>query len=159
MQSYLPDLIDTLSVSDQETIRGRIDVNQARYEVLLSIPEITEDTAAAISGTMAASQTVGLDSTAQSAETINPLRSTPGWLLAEGITDLATLRILAPNITTRADVYSGQIIGHFEEGGPQVRMEVTLDASEYPARILFCRDLSSLGPAYPPQLLVPSSGQ
>lgn len=153
MQGYLPDLLDTLTVSDQETIRGRIDINQARYDVLLSIPGIDEQLASAISG----SSMIGPNGEPMSDQLLS--RATVGWLLMEGLTDLTTLRELAPYITTRGDVYSGQVIGHFDAGGPQVRMDVTVDASEYPARILFCRDLSYLGPAYPPELLVPVSGQ
>ena len=38
MQQYLPTLMDSFSLSDDPTILGRVNINQARYETLIGLP-------------------------------------------------------------------------------------------------------------------------
>lgn len=150
MDTYLPELLDLVTVTDMSVIRGRIDINQARYEVLLAIPEMEESVASAIVD----------NQISPAADTEIPdSRATHGWLWSEGVLDRETFLKYEPWFTTRGDVYSAQVVGHFEDGGPQARMDVLIDASDYPSKIIFARDLSHLGPAIPPQLLQNVEGQ
>lgn len=151
MQGYMPTLMSLLTTTEAEVIRGRVDVNQARYEVLVGIPEMPESAASAIAG----SQMIG--SNGEAMTDMLGRRATTAWLFIEGIVDLTELRALDQYITTGGDVYSAQVVGHFDEGGPQTRMEVVIDASEYPARILSARDMTNLGTGYPPHLLQPTA--
>jgi len=146
MQSYLPVLNDALTTSDKEVIRGRIDINQARVEVLLGIPEMTEDLAERIARANAGPNGEPLGENLE-------LRNTTGWLLIEGFAELTDLRALDQYITTDGDVHSAQLVGHFDEGGPQTRLQAVVDSTEYPAKVLHVRDISHLGVGYRPALL------
>ena len=148
MDSYLPTMLDLLTTTEDTVIRGRIDVNQARYEVLMAIPEMDDATAQAI-----VSAQLG-NSDGQSMDEVPPSRATHGWLWSEGVLDRETFLQFEEFMTAGGDVYRAQIIGHFDEGGPQSRVEALIDSSEYPSRILFVRDLSYLGPAYPNSMLI-----
>ena len=79
------------------------------------------------------------------------------WLLAEGLVDLDTLRTLGPWLTTGGDVYRFQAIGHFDQGGPNTRLEAMIDGTQSPPRIIFQRDLTSLGRGFHPSLLTPGA--
>ncbi|MFP6762247.1 MAG: hypothetical protein VB858_01475, partial [Planctomycetaceae bacterium] len=140
METYLPDILDRLTVLDSDTISGRVNVNQARLETLLGIPNMPEDAAIAIA------ESSMIDDS-------SPLRSTAGWLLAYGIVDLGTMVSLDRYVTGRGLIYRAQTVGYFGEGGGYTRLEATIDASEYPAKILSVSDLTSLGRGYTQEIL------
>lgn len=141
MESYLPDLLDRLTVVDENTILGRLNVNQARLESLMGIPNMPEDVAIAI-----ANSPMGDDT--------RPIRGTAGWLLTTGLVDIPTMVKLDRFVTGRGLVYRAQVVGFFGEGGGYTRLEATIDASEYPAKILSVSDLTSLGRGYSNQMLL-----
>lgn len=147
MESYIPLLFDMLAVTEEKTIQGRINVNQARYEVLLGVPGITEDIAAAVSS----SSMVGADG-AVSDDQLG-IRATTGWLVTQGIVDLPTMIELDKFLTGGGKVYRAQVIGYFEEGGGFTRLEAVLDATESPVRILRVSDLTELGRGYRQDML------
>jgi len=137
-------LFDYVSTSAEPYIEGRINVNQARPEVLVGLPGMTLDI---IEGIVAGSMftpggevNTGLDAQ----------RSTTAWLLTEGIVDLETLQNLDRYITARGDVYRLQSLGHFDRGGPIARIEAVIDATVDPPKVVFRRNLTPmLGPGYP----------
>ena len=131
--------MDVVSVTDEEIIEGRININQARAEVLLGIPKMTED----LVDKMLSSQPVGTD--AMSSGDSTDTHSTTGWLLIEGLTSLETMRSIAPHITTGGGVFRIQAVGYYDEGGPMARTEAVLDATQNPPRLIFQRDISDLG--------------
>lgn len=136
LQEQLPLLMDALTVTDQTEVKGRLNINQARPEVLAGIPGIPTDLPDKIVITRA-----GLaNDQAQLATT--------GWLLIQGLVDLETMRLLDGFITTRGDVYSMQVIGYADGGGPVARIEAVVDASEDVPRVIFQRALTELGPGY-----------
>ena len=140
MEGYLPDLLDRLTVVDENTILGRLNVNQARVEALMGIPNMPEDVAIAI-----ANSPMGDDTT--------PIRGTAGWLLTQGLVDIPEMVKLDRFVTGRGLVYRAQVVGFFAEGGGYTRLEATIDASEYPAKILSVTDLTSLGRGYTNEML------
>lgn len=142
-----PELERMLTVNDDAYVEGRININQAREQVLFMVPYMPETVPG---GIIAARPPV--DVTGASAN-VMARRHTAAWLLAEGLVDLETLRFLGPYITTGGDVYRFQAVGHYDQGGPTTRMEAVIDATEYPPRIRSVRDLTSLGRGYHPSLL------
>jgi hypothetical protein len=70
------------------------------------------------------------------------------WLLTEGIIDLQQMKNLEKYVTCGGDVYRAQIIGYFDDGGVAARIEVILDVSAQPAKVLFWRDISNLGKGF-----------
>jgi hypothetical protein len=80
-------------------------------------------------------------------------RSTTGWLVTTGLTDLETLRKLDPYITARGDVFRVQSVGYFDGGGPVARIEAVIDATQTLPQVIFQRELTDLGRGYTPTLL------
>lgn len=149
LQSVLPKLIDTLSTTGDEYLEGRININQARREVLVGLPNMTEELADSI----IAAHPVDANG-APLAEAIAS-HSTTGWLFLEGLVDIWTMRDLDPYLTTRGDVYRAQILGFFDGGGPVSRVEVIVDGTKNPPRVIFQRDLYDLGRGYTRLHLLP----
>jgi len=144
--SMLPQLEDLFTTTDDAWIEGRININQARNEVLQAIPLIPIDAPDTI---VAARPPVSMQDSSSSAMS---RRTSAAWLVVESIVDLETLRQIGPWITTGGDVFTVQSIGRYDEGGPSVRLEAMIDATEYPPKITFVRNLTHLGAAYPPSL-------
>ena len=140
-------LEEMLTFLNDDFIDGRINVNMAPREVLLAMPDMTETMADAI---LEARPPV--DDTIKAADIMSSRRS-PIWLLTEGIVDLVTFKRLGPWLTTTGDVFSFQVLGHFDRGGPTTRLEALIDATKKPPRVLFQRDLSLLGRGFEPSLL------
>jgi hypothetical protein len=144
--TYLPDMLDKLSLTDDLFIKGRINVNTAPIQVLLGLPNVTEQLATQI----VAAQ--GAGGTSQGASAQSP-RATNAWLVIEGLTTVSTMQQLDPYLTARGDVFRVQSVGFFDDGGPVVRLEAVIDAAVQPARILNLRDLSELGRGFTRQQL------
>ncbi len=145
----LPLIFGTLTTTPSQFIEGRININQARKEVLLGIPGMEPDVAEGI----VSSQLIGDDGSPMT--NLLEMRQTPGWLLIEGMADVTMMRRLDKYITAAGDVYRVQVLGHFDQGGPVVRVEAVIDRGEFPPRILSRRDLTQLGPGYLPEWLTP----
>jgi len=142
MQTYLPTLLDALTVVEDPELSGRINVNQARIEILLGIPDMTEDIAQAITS----SPMIGAEGEAIAEQAT--MRTNTGWLVSQGIVDLPTMVKLDRFLTGRGHVFRAQIVGFFEEGGGYTRVEATIDSTESPAKVVSVSDLTELGRGY-----------
>lgn len=142
MQSYLPTLLDALTVVEGPELSGRINVNQARIEILLGIPDMTEEIAQAITS----SPMIGAEGEANAEQAT--MRTNTGWLVSQGIVDLPTMVKLDRFLTGRGHVFRAQIVGFFEEGGGYTRIEATIDSTESPAKVVAVSDLTELGRGY-----------
>ena len=151
--NIFPDIEKACTTTGDAAITGRVNINQARREVLLTIPGMTDIVADSI---MAVRPSVELGSASSN---ILARRNTAAWILAEGIVELEILREFGQYITVGGDVYRFQAIGHFDEGGPTTRLEATVDATVYPPQIKSVRDLTSVGRGYHPSLLTSQNGQ
>lgn len=149
MQAYLPDLMDQLSTTDADALDGRINVNEARYETLLTVPGMTQD----LANSIAKSAPIGPNG--EPLTDAMQIRTTTGWLVMNGLVDLPTMRRLDRYLTARGDIYRAQVVGYFDSGGPFTRVEAVLDASSPPVRVLSVRDLTPLGIGYPRSWLNP----
>jgi hypothetical protein len=78
-----------------------------------------------------------------------PDQTCRAWPLIEGIVPLATMKTMLPYISVGGAVYKAQIIGHFDKGTPSSRLEVIIDATQHPARIVFWKDMSHLNGGFP----------
>lgn len=78
----------------------------------------------------------------------------PYWPYTLGVTEnLDVIKKLEPYFCTRGSVYRAQVVGRFDAKSPAVRFEVWFDATIRPAKIIRIRELSELGPGYPPYTL------
>ena len=142
ISTVLPELSDKLTTTKDEYLEGRININQARREILLGLPTMTEEIINAI---VAAQR---LDSNGQpSLDTIRQ-HTTAAWLYAEGIVDIPGMMNLDPYITSHGDVYRVQVLGFFDGGGPVSRIEAMIDSTQLPPRVIAQRDLNELGRGY-----------
>lgn len=149
LAATLPDLLDKLTTSGESFIEGRINIAQAPWEVLQTIPDIEEQL---IESILAAQRAAG-----SSAYDADGTRTTSGWLLIDGLVDVEQMRALDRYVTGRGDVFRVQAVGYYGAGGPAVRLEAVVDATQFPPQILSVRDLSELGRGYSLQQL--SGGQ
>jgi len=130
----LPTLLDSLSTTSASVIRGRINVNQAPREVLLTVPGLTEETVDQIMSARYPEPTDELPGSEQ-----------PTWLLSQAIVTLDEMKTLLPYLTCRGGVYRAQIVGYFEESGPVTRAEVLIDTTSGVPRQLMWKELTHLG--------------
>jgi type II secretory pathway component PulK len=148
MAQYLPDMVDKLSLVDDPFVQGRINVNQAPYEVLMGVPNMTDQLARQIVGAQNNGAASSVSGSAQSS------RATTAWLVLEGLVSSAsTMAQIDPYLTARGAVYRAQSVGYFDEGGPFVRLEAVIDGSIDPPRIVTIRDLTELGRGFTRQQL------
>jgi hypothetical protein len=132
-----------------EYIDGRININQARREILMGIPVLDEDLVEKI---ILAQK---LDANGQPAPEVIQAHNTTGWLFFEGLVDIPTMQALDPYFTARGDVYRAQVFGFADGGGPITRLEAMVDGTQKPPRIIFQRDLNDLGHGYSRTQLLP----
>lgn len=145
LQQSLPELLDLLTTTADPEIQGRIDINQARREVLLGIPALPDGVADAIISTRSQRVTGAAGSSGRFA--------TAGWLLIEGLVDIETMRELDSSITGGGSVFRVQVIGHGDQPGPMSRVEAVIDGTQTVPRIISQRNLSDLGPGFRQELL------
>ncbi|MBY0585716.1 general secretion pathway protein GspK [bacterium] len=139
---YLDDALANLAVSTPgsrpERVRGLIDVTRAPFAVLRTLPSLTEQNAEAIAGA-ARGRALGDKS--------------PAWLLTDGLITLSQFRQIETLVTSQSRVYRVESVGFFSQPGPVARVEAVIDATQSPARVLYRRELLSVGNAYPYEML------
>ena len=138
--------MDNCTISETETIPGRININEAARELLLGIPALDAATSEPIMTEELADQIIELRTAVTEENAV--ARSNETWLLGEAVVDLAQMKALTPFICGGGDVFRCQIVGYFQGGGPSSRAEVVFDATTTEPRELFWRDISHLGRGY-----------
>ena len=146
LQETLPLLLDAFTVTKESVIRGRININQARIEVMEGIPGMPVGLPSSIVAARARNS--------GSSTTLDQY-STTGWLLIQGLVDLETMRSLDGFITAQGDVFRMQVVGHADRGGPVTRIEAVVDSTEAIPKVIFQRNLSELGPGDRSNQLIP----
>ncbi len=144
-------LLDNFSTTSSSRLKGRININEAREEVLLTIPYMDVQLAAAI----VAARPVSTDGTP--VDEILARRTNTGWLLLENLADTTTMRMIDAFTTTGGDIYRMQAVGRFTGNGPTARVEAVIDNSGDLPKVVFRRDLTELGPGYRRDQLQPSA--
>lgn len=136
MATYMPLLMDHVSVNPALTVPGRINVNQAPATVLAGIPGMTPEIVDQI---LARRDIAPSDNVGRRHET---------WLLQEGVVTLSEMKQMMTFVTAGGSVYRAQIVGYYQGGQAASRAEVIFDATTPLPRILFWRDISHLGRGY-----------
>ncbi len=142
-----PLIQDKLTITEDDFLQGRININQARREVLMALtgpPSITM-TEQIVERIIAAQN---LDASGQPRLDNVRQHTTTAWLYAEGLVDLPGMMTLEPWITAHGDVYRAQVLGFFDGGGPVSRVEAMIDSTQRPPRVILQRDLNELGRGY-----------
>ncbi len=134
MATYLPLLLDNVTLVNSRTLPARININQAPRPVLLAIPFMTETLAEAILATRR-----------EDPDDENGTRLHESWLLTRGLVERDEFELLLPYITTGGDVWRAQIVSQIGDRGPSLRHEVLIDASRAVPHVIMWRDLSHLG--------------
>ena len=151
LNSTLLTYLDETSTSPGTTIIGRINLNEAPYEVIAGIPGLSQNAARSI-----------VTRREQQANGIRELYRQPTWLLAYNIVDLATLKKIWPHVTCGGDVFRGQVISFYEDIGTFSRVDVAVDATVFPPRLVDFKDLTSHGIGFHDRVLfgnIPRQGQ
>lgn len=161
MVEKLPNILNRLTTVSGAYIEGRVNVNQARQEVLTAIistvPGFDEDINLArdLAQKIAANKMV--DSNGAPLNNVIATRASTAWLITENYVTLQQMRELDRYLTTRGDVFRAQVLGYFDEGGPMVRLETLIDATQKPPRVVFLRDLTELGKGFSATQLMPAT--
>jgi len=137
MSSYMTTLMDQVTIVPDKVIPGRININQAPRDILLGIPGMTEEIVEQIVSQR--NPDPGASAGDYGHET---------WLLTQGLVTLDEMRTLMPFVCARGAVHRAQVIGYYDDGRAASRLEVVLDATQQPARVLLWRDISHLGRGY-----------
>ncbi len=134
MTTYMSTLMDAVTVVDADSIPGRININQAPREVMAGIPGMTDQLLEQIISTRSPEPQID-----------DPSRTHETWLLTEGLVTLEEMQTLLPFVCAGGAVYRTQVVGFYDDGQASSRLEVLLDATALPPRILLWRDISHLG--------------
>lgn len=132
----LPVLLDRLSADLRPMFSGRINVTTAPREVLLTLPELTEEEVNAI-----VSARGGLS---------GDDKRTPAWLLTQGLVSERKFRKLLPKLTSGSATFSVDSVGFADHVGTTKRLSAILEMRGPIGQVLYYRDLTPLGPAYTP---------
>ncbi len=134
MREYLPKLMDHVATNCVKTFNGRVNVNLASAAVLAGVPGLDADLAEDIVG-LRPSDPASIDTH----------QHHPTWLLIDGLVSLESMKALLPYLTAGGSVYKMQSVGFFDKGGPIVRLEAVIDATESPPSMLSLKNLTPLG--------------
>ncbi len=133
---YILDRFSTLSPdrAGQPTY-GLINVNAAPLRVLMTVPGMTAEAAAAI--------------VAGRGEADPELQQTPAWLVITETIDAGTFRRIAPYITTKAYQFHVEVVGYADHLKIMKRLEWIIEMVGPLVQIRYHRDLTRLGLAWP----------
>jgi type II secretory pathway component PulK len=148
-------LLSLTTIYQYTEIPGRINVNTAPPAVIQALAGVaptltTQDITNIIQNQPQYYNAGGAD----------PSYSSSAWLMSKAGLTPDKMKALEKYITTSTQVYSFQVIGYFEEGGPVVRFEAVIDLNwSYnqqtntllgQPRILHQRDITELGKGWDP---------
>ena len=140
LERALAQLSPHVTVTDQPRLAARVNIFQASFEVLMTIPGMSESLARAITHARprpARTRQLGGEDTRRRPKTI-------AWLLKQGLLDLKRLREIAPYITTQGDVFRGVAVGHIDGINRRVGIRFLIDATPAEPRLLEIQDLPSV---------------
>ncbi|HSU68522.1 MAG TPA: helix-hairpin-helix domain-containing protein [Tepidisphaeraceae bacterium] len=118
---------DNLTASKAKSSTGLVNVNTAPLEVLMALPNVQESDAQAI--------------VAQRSNIANS--PSIGWVFQA--VSPATAARMSQYITARSFQYSADIVAVSPDGRAFKRVRIVVDARQTPAKIVYRRDLTSLG--------------
>lgn len=127
---------DQLTTTNSKILTGLVNVNTAPEQVLMALPGLTQSDADAL-----VNQRSGGANTGSIAWVFNALSPAK----AQGIAGL---------ITARSFQYSADIVAVSADGRAYKRVRIVVDSRTLPAKVIYRRDLTSLGWPLPPEIRV-----
>ena len=135
----LPYLMDRFSVRSADSagqpIYGLVNINAAPIRVLMTVPGMDAESAAAI--------------VAGRGEVDAELLLTPVWLVITETLDAGTFKRIAPYITTKAYQFHVEVVGYADHLKISKRLEWVIEMVGPLAQVKYHRDLTRLGLAWP----------
>jgi hypothetical protein len=148
---FLPKLLDNCTVGSSAPT-GRVNINVASRTVLAAVlradPTLSADTSKVEE---MVDQIVSLRP--QDPSQLDDEYKYETWLYTKMVVELDQMKKLMPYVCAQGCVYRTRAVGYFDRGGPAARIEVVIDATNSPPRILFWRDMTHLGRGYPLETL------
>ena len=132
----LPQILDRLTVNPTPMIQGRININTAPREVLLTLDGLAEEDVDAI--------------VVARAELKSEEKATPAWLLSKANLDLYKFRRIFDAITTTGSVFRAEAVGYADHVGAMARVNTVFEMRGPIPQVLYTRNLAPLGPSYNP---------
>lgn len=127
-------LLDQVTISDQDVLPGRININTCAKEILAGLPGLEEEDVEVI-----------LEKRLEFDQDL----SSPAWLLKS--LSLIKFGQIADMITTRSDQFIVQAVALLNDRPRFKRVEVVVDRLFAPVRVLLYRDITALGFPIPEQ--------
>ncbi|MCA9257232.1 MAG: general secretion pathway protein GspK [Phycisphaerales bacterium] len=132
----LPLILDRLTVLPTPIFQGRINVSTAPRPVLRGLTDLSDEE---------------IDAIIASRKELSPAeRSSPAWLLANGVLDENRFRQILDKVTTKASMYRIESVGYADHLGVIERILVILQMRGPIPQVIYYRNLNALGPAYTP---------
>jgi hypothetical protein len=145
IQQYLPQILDQLTTKKTSNLPGRININTAPSTVLSALADTSGNPL--IDPTVV--QTIlSTRLPVNSTTPPDPIFQTPAWLITQANLTETQLQKLDQYITARSQVYRVQSLGYMDGGGPTSRVEAVIDINAGRPRIVYYRDLTSLGKGF-----------
>jgi len=138
IRASLTTLLDKCTLDAEYEIPARININTCPADVLIAMGINESD----------AEKLVQYRPTPDMDPSMIAYYKTPAWLVTEAELSVDVIKLFSQFITTYSQVFRFQVVGYFEFRGPQVRLEVVVDANNGRPRILHWRDLTDLGKGY-----------
>jgi type II secretory pathway component PulK len=138
LKSILPTLLDKVTAKSNYELNPRINVNTAPQTLLMVLPGVTAEDAAASIAARA---------------NLDPLSAeyrTGAWLHTQAGMRMEIFKNIETYITGYTQTYRIQSIGYFARGGPVARVEAVIDTNGGQPRIVYYRDLTELGGGFAP---------
>jgi hypothetical protein len=138
IRQTLNTLLDKCTTTNDVEIPARINVNTCPPDILTAIGINSTDS----------EKLVSMRPSPDMDPNLIPYYKTPAWLITEADVNPSILTQFGAFLTTYSQVFRFQVVGYYEFRGPQVRLEVVVDANNGRPRILHWRDLTDLGKGY-----------
>ncbi|MBL8822855.1 MAG: general secretion pathway protein GspK [Planctomycetia bacterium] len=138
IRASLTTLLDKCTLDAEYEIPARININTCPADVLIAMGINESD----------AEKLVQYRPTPDMDPSMIAYYKTPAWLVTEAELSVDVIKLFSQFITTYSQVFRFQVVGYYEFRGPQVRLEVVVDANNGRPRILHWRDLTDLGKGY-----------
>jgi type II secretory pathway component PulK len=122
-------------------VEGRVNVNTAPAAVLGALGVFTEEEVSAI--------------IAARADLDDEQRGSVNWLTSTGAVSPESFAAAAPYLTTKAEQFTIESVGYANHTGVVCRLQVVVEMlGQSVPRIVYFRDISSLGSGYPVRQLL-----
>ncbi len=137
MRQILPLMLEKLTTTKDTDLPARINILTAPRQVLLTLPSLEESD---VDNIIAVRPSV----LAQGATSDAVFQAAVQLVIDAGLTP-DKMRAIERYITVRTQMYRVQVVGHFDSGGPAIRVEAIIDTNRGRPRIVYWRDLTELG--------------